>query len=328
MTENNTANGFTNDFRSAQPQHVSAACASPTEEHLVFAPALSTADWNAEWQQMQNARNRPDNSAEWDARALNFPADAQTGPYARRFIDLMGIRPGETVFDMGCGTGSIALPLGELGHKVVAADFSQGMLDRMQAVMESQGIRTVFPKLMSWDEDWAAKGVRTGMVDICVASRSIATHDLRDSLLRLTDIARRRVCITLPTGSSPRTDERILSELGLSDAVFRQHLYAICILANEGLFPRVDYIQSQRYETFASHEEAAESLQRMIDNAAGAVTTEAQRQSAYARLHAWLNDNLVANDQVGSLDKHGLPQKALCLRNPRIITWAFISWDK
>ena len=110
--------------------------------------------------------------------------------------------------------------------------------------------------------------------------------------------------------------------------MFRQHLYAICILANEGLFPRVDYIQSQRYETFASHEEAAESLQRMIDNAAGAVTTEAQRQSAYARLHAWLNDNLVANDQVGSLDKHGLPQKALRLRNPRIITWAFISWDK
>ena len=239
----------------------------------------------------------------------------------------MGIRPGETVFDMGCGTGAIALPLGELGHKVVAADFSQGMLDRMQAVMESPGIRTVFPKLMSWDEDWAAKGVRTGMVDICVASRSIATHDLRDSLLRLTDIARRRVCITLPTGSSPRTDERILSELGLSDAVFRQHLYAICILANEGLFPRVDYIQSQRYETFASHEEAAESLQRMIDNAAGAVTTGAQRQSAYARLHAWLNDNLVENGHVGSLDKHGLPQKALRLRNPRIITWAFISWD-
>ena len=90
----------------------------------------------------------------------------------------MGIRPGETVFDMGCGTGAIALPLGELGHKVVAADFSQGMLDRMQAVIESQGIRTVFSKLMSWDEDWAAKGVRTGMVDICVASRSIATRTI------------------------------------------------------------------------------------------------------------------------------------------------------
>ena len=44
MTENNTANCFTNDFRSAQPQHVSAACASPTEENLAFAPALSTAD--------------------------------------------------------------------------------------------------------------------------------------------------------------------------------------------------------------------------------------------------------------------------------------------
>lgn len=29
------------------------------------------------------------------------------------------------------------------------------------------------------------------MVDVCTASRSIATADMRDSLLRLTDIARR-----------------------------------------------------------------------------------------------------------------------------------------
>lgn len=291
-------------------------------------PTLSTTDWNAEWIALQDARRQADDAAQWDERALNFPVDMHAGAYARRFIELMGILPGETVFDMGCGTGAIALPLAELGHKVVAADFSQGMLDRMQGLMDAQGVRTVFPKLMSWDEDWAAKGVRTGMVDVCVASRSIATRDLRDSLLRLTDIARRRVCITLPTGSSPRTDERIMCELGLSDAVFRQHLYAICILAEEGLLPRVDYIRSERFETFECAEEAAASLRRMIDNAAGAVVTEAQRQSAFARLHAWLNDNLVENEHAGDPDKHGLPQKALRLRNPRVITWAFISWDK
>ena len=42
------------------------------------------------------------------------------------------------------------------------------------------------------------------MTDVAIASRSIATADLRDALLRLTEVARRRVCITLATGSPPR----------------------------------------------------------------------------------------------------------------------------
>lgn len=299
-----------------------------TAEATPFTPLLTTTDWNAEWMDLQAARRKADDPAYWDKRAHSFPTDTKPSAYAQRFIELAQIRPGETVFDMGCGTGALSLPLGLAGHKVVAADFSQGMLNRMSEVLAEANVRTVFPKQMSWEEDWAAKGVRTGMVDVCVASRSIATSNLRDSLLRLTDIARRRVCITLTTGSSPRTDARIMAELGLADALCPDYLYAINILAHEGILPQVNYIHSERFDTYDTPEEAAESLRRMIDGATGAITSEADRQAAYARLHAWLNDNLVPNEHAGGPDVHGLPQKALRLRNPRIITWAFIAWDK
>ena len=66
----------------------------------------------------------------------------------------------------------------------------------------------------------------------------------------------------------------------------------------------------------------------VIEEIRGAVVGEQQRQAAYARLHAWLNDNLVPNEHAGSPDGHGGVQKALRLRNPRVITWAFIAWDK
>ncbi len=291
-------------------------------------PLLGHVDWNEEWMSLQARRRKPDDPAYWNGRAHDFPADTEVSPYAKRFVELSGIKPGETVFDMGCGTGAVALPLGLAGHKVVAADFSQNMLDRMSSIMEQAKVTTVFPKLLSWDENWAAKGVREGMVDVCVASRSIATANLRDSLLRLTEVARRRVCITLTTGSSPRTDEAIMAELGLEDALCRDYLYAINILAKEGLLPRVDYIRSQRFDTYDSAEEAATHLRRMIDGAAGAIENEAQRQAAYARLDVWLANNLIENDQAGQADVHGKPQKALRLTNPRVITWAFISWDK
>lgn len=291
-------------------------------------PLLGHTDWNEEWMSLQARRRKPDDPAYWNGRAHDFPADTKVGPYAQRFVELARIKPGETIFDMGCGTGAIALPLGLAGHKVVAADFSQSMLDRMSSVMEQANVRTVFPKLLSWDEDWVAKGVREGMVDVCVASRSIATANLRDSLLRLTEVARRRVCVTLTTGSSPRTDEVIMAELGLEDALCRDYLYAINILAAEGLLPQVDYIRSQRFDTYGSSEEAAAHLRRMIDGAAGAIENEAQRQAAYARLDAWLADNLIENDQAGQPDGHGKTQKSLRLAKPRVITWAFIAWDK
>ena len=211
-----------------------------------FVNPLTARDWNEEWKRLQQARRRFDDASYWDKRSATFTTKDAPNPYVERFLELAGIREGETVFDMGCGTGALSVPLGKRGHKVVAADFSQGMLGQLREALDREGVRTVFPKQMSWADDWPSLGVRPGMVDVALASRSVATADLRDSLLRLTDVARRRVCVTLATGSSPRTDERILNAMGLSSVLGRDYLYAFNILANEGLRPEVSYIDSAR----------------------------------------------------------------------------------
>ena len=154
--------------------------------HDEFTPLLTTTDWNEEWKELQKVRRHADDAAFWDKRSATFTHQDAPNLYVEKFLEYLDILPGETVFDMGCGTGALAVPLGEAGHKVVAADFSQGMLDQMQARLDEAGVRTVFPKLMSWEDDWPAFGVREGMTDVAIASRSIATADLRDALLRLT----------------------------------------------------------------------------------------------------------------------------------------------
>ena len=292
-----------------------------------FVPLLTTRDWNEEWKDLQKARRRFDDAAYWDKRAPSFTTKDAPSPYVERFLELAGVREGETVFDMGCGTGALAVPLGRAGHKVVAADFSQGMLDHLQRELDEQDVRTVFPKRLSWSDDWPAAGVRPGMVDVCVASRSIATADMKDALLRLTDVARRRVCVTLATGASPRTDERVLAAVGLEHVPGRDYLYAFNILANEGLRPEVSYIDSTRTDTFDSVEEARESLGRMVVDAA-AFASEADRARALERLDDWLGDNLAANEHAGAPDERGVPEKRLRLREPRVVTWAFIAWNK
>lgn len=293
-----------------------------------FVPQLTSNDWNEEWKQLQQARRRFDDAGYWDKRAATFTTKDAPNPYVERFLELAGIRDGETVFDMGCGTGALSVPLGKRGNKVVAADFSRGMLDRLQETLDREGVRTVFPKQMSWSDDWPALGVRPGMVDVAIASRSVATTDLRDSLLRLTDVARRRVCVTLATGSSPRTDERILNAIGLTSVLGRDYLYAFNILANEGLRPEVAHIDSARTDTFDSLDDAFGVFACMVEDATAAFVNDEDRAAALERLRPWLEENLVENERAGQPDKKGLPEKLLRLREPRVVTWAFIAWDK
>lgn len=88
-------------------------------------------DWAAAWKEEQLRRNNPDNADMWNERAKGFAKTCGTSPYATAFLERAAIRGGETVLDMGCGSGTLALPLARAGHEVYACDFSQGMLDAL-----------------------------------------------------------------------------------------------------------------------------------------------------------------------------------------------------
>ena len=301
-----------------------------------FRPLLGTIDWNEEWKELQRARRHADDAAYWDKRSATFATKDAPNPYVDRFLELARIQPGESVFDMGCGTGALSVPLAAAGHRVTAADFSQGMLDKLREGLDERGCaQNATLVKMSWSDDWRAFGVEPGSADVALASRSIATADLRDSLMRLTDVARRRVCVTLSTGTSPRSDEGLLADLGIRGKLGYDYLYAFNILANDGLRPEISYIDSLRDDTFDSREDARASFARMVDSALGAPETyvdapafEAARSRAMARLEEWLDANLVPNENAGKLDRKGVPQGRLRTTRPRTISWAFISWDK
>lgn len=101
---------------------------------------LLSADWNGEWMRLQAARHRADDSFEWDKRARHF-RPLETAPYARDFMKLLALEPGESVLDMGCGAGSIAIPLAQAGHAVIAADFSPLCWAPLMPALSTMGSR-------------------------------------------------------------------------------------------------------------------------------------------------------------------------------------------
>lgn len=297
-------------------------------EHTNFLPILTTTDWNAEYRTMQQFRRKTDDAAYWDKRAQTFTTKDAPNAYVEDFLQRAAILPGETIFDMGCGTGALALPLAHAGHNVCAADFSAGMLDQMMQQAAAQSISSITPMQMSWEDNWLAHGITENAFDVALASRSIAVADLRTALLKLTSVARRRVCITLATGSSPRTDERILREIGLPTLFGKDYLYAFNILANEGIKAEVSYIESTRDYTFDSYDEALAHFSAMVTDAAKSYASERDIERALINLEDWLSAELIANESAGLPDKKGVAQGAWRLRKPRTVTWAFLSWNK
>lgn len=299
-----------------------------------------------EWRRLDGRRRKPDSQEHWDERAKSFSFKDTPDAYLRSFISKAGITGKETVLDMGCGTGSLAVALASLGCSVVAADFSKGMLDRLRLKAAEKGMLwevgaselaldgspagdvgtcplevqagKILPLRMSWEEDWTNYGLGEGSVDVAVASRSVITHDLEDSLQKLSAVARERVCVTVGTGVSPRVDIRVAHAMGLELERHNDALFVFGIASDLGYEPTVSYIHSPRTKSYISPDEAYYSLLKTRDYLADTADQISVEESAY-RLRSFLAEHLVEIEEDGT--------KRWTLDQPRFVPWAFISWD-
>lgn len=279
---------------------------------------LLETDWNEEWKALQAKRRGPDDPSFWDARARHF-RPRETHPYAQAFLELTGIRAGETVLDMGCGAGSLAIPLAHAGHRVIAVDFSPRMLAVLDETARECGLfDRIDPVQLAWDDDWRLAGIEPKSVDVALASRSIATADLKAALGKLTAAARRRCAITLIAGASPRYDEHIMDAIGASVTRSGDYVYAFNILIGMGLTPEVRYIASPRRDTFDSLEDGVADFSRMLEDG---------NEDRIDELRAYIAQHMVENPHVGEPGSKGRPQGAYMLDHIRMVRWAHLSWD-
>lgn len=251
----------------------------------------------------------------WNMRAQTFSAMCGRNRYADEFIEKLALNEGEAVFDMGCATGSLAVPMAQRGHQVFACDFSPKMLENLQARMEGEGQLPIKPKLMAWQDDWDAVGFGPDSVDVAIASRSIPSgvdgSFLPQAIDKLDRIARRRVAITVAASTLPAREPRLLAHLGRAIPSGREDAEAIGILAAKGRYPELSYIICPRPMHFALLEAGVSELRRM----AGEPLTQAEEAAfqTYAAQH------------FHAVERDG--KEAFELDYPLMVHWAFIAWS-
>lgn len=279
---------------------------------------LLSTNWNEEWKALQAGRRAADDPSFWDKRAKHFKP-RETHPYARDFLKLADIHDGESVLDMGCGGGSLAIPLARKGCTVLACDFSAPMLDVVrEGARYFEVEHRIETKLLAWDDDWQAAGMKPRSVDVALASRSIATTDLEGALAKLDRMARRRCCITLVANASPRYDEHVMNAIGASVTRSHDYVYAFNILIGMGRLPEVAYIRSPRRDTFDSLDAGVADFARML---------EGGNEDKLDELRSYIAAHMVENPQAGQPGSKGEAQSRYMLDHVRTVHWAFISWD-
>lgn len=240
------------------------------------------------------ARRRRKPAEAWDERAARLSRKTQRSSYVDDFIARMDLRDADSLLDVGCGPGTICLPLAGKLKRVIGLDFSQGMLDELQANAGMQSLNNVETLRLSWEDDWSA----VPACDIVVASRSTMVDDMAAALHKLNDKAQQRVYLTHLVGGGHLN--AIVSEvIGRAIPTQPDYIYVVNLLHQMGLHPRLDFIS---HEALPGRYDGFREFARRASWALGALS-----EAEIARLRAW-------HDQ----ERAALPP----------MRWAFIWWEK
>jgi len=263
-------------------------------------------DWNVLWKQDYRRRRSASDDLPnyWNRRAPSFARRGQGSPYTEAFLALMAPEPHWSVLDMGCGPGTLAIPLAGLVQRVTAVDFSEVMIERLVQGCAEQGLQNVRAIHGGWEDDWDRAGI--GLHDVAIASRSLIVEDLEEALLKLDRSARHRVYLSFQVGDGPR-DKGALEALGRKVQKGADYLYVYNLLHQLGIYANVQILKLDDERVFASPEEALEFFQVFIRDL---------EPTEEVRLRAYLAENLIPKEGVW------------VLKGRQARDWALIWWEK
>ena len=260
-----------------------------------------------------NTINR-DSRAYWNKRAATFTRFA-TGEYERWLMDLLALEAGDEVLDMGCATGTLAVPLARAGHRVHGCDFAEAML----AVLEERAAAENLPitsHLLAWEDDWENAGLGENSVDVAFASRSLMSGDVSACVRKLDAAARSRAVVVVPDSLLPSRDPRLLTYLGRTARPPRIVRDVTRALASLGRLPVFARTQTFRPMRFSSVDEARSDLRRL----AGPEPFTAREQRLFDAYSAQHIVRRAAKSPSGETSQVWVLDYALP------VTWVFIGW--
>lgn len=113
----------------------------------------------------------------WNRRASTWDHHGVTGlgKVIAAVLEQAGAEAGKVAVDLGCGTGTLAIPLAERGVEVTAVDLSRAMVERLEAKAAEAGLTNVTCQVAAVEH----LDLPPASADLVVSN--YALHHLRDA---------------------------------------------------------------------------------------------------------------------------------------------------
>jgi SAM-dependent methyltransferase len=271
---------------------------------------FNTIDWNTMWQE-ESGRSHWDNSSSkalWDKRADSFdkrinrvkdgePRDKDD--YISKMLDRIEVKPDCTVLDIGCGPGTLTIPLAQKAKSVTGLDISPEMLKRLKINAEKIGLNNIYYLNESWQD--AFTGGQLGKYDIVVASRSMMSGNMEMALSTVIRITGQAAYLTFPVVHLP-LDFEVYQAIGRGNKKHPPYIYILNLLYQKGVKANCEILYSKVKVQFPTIEEAIADMQWRTDP----FTPDEQK-----KVRSYLTEIFAGQKDAATLTHEGKSQWAL-----------------
>ena len=205
-------------------------------------------DWNELWKALhvsspERAEKDRNPAAHWDKRAAAYRRVTRDERSAtEQELAILGVQSGETVLDMGAGTGRLAVPVARTAAHVTALDPSEGMLAILRERMTAEGLTNYSCLRKRWEDAVIGKDIEPH--DVVIAAFSLGFYDLAAALEKLDAAARRAVYLFWHAGEWRDPDEMALYRAVFGEEAtmrkgYPDYIYPVNILHDAGIYPNI-----------------------------------------------------------------------------------------
>ncbi len=210
-------------------------------------------DWVSFWaERLENKINK-----NWDEAAPGFYKRTRKDDYQDALFDKLILDENDTVLDVGCGEGSITIPIAKKVKKVIGIDSSPKMLEFLEKRANENNITNI-KTILKPIEDITYDEI--GDVDVIVCSRSLnGIIPIDKTLSELNKIANKYVFITIFGPENKKIEKDFEKELGIKTEDFPDYNYFFNIMFNQGIYANIERFDLNNYREYNSIEEAMDN---------------------------------------------------------------------
>ena len=216
-------------------------------------------DWLGFWAEKLSTKVDKD----WDKAAPGFFKRTRKDDYQDALFEKLILDENDTVLDVGCGEGSVTIPIAKRVKKVIGIDSSPKMLEYLEKRAEENNINNIETVLKPIEE---IKYDEIGDVDVVVCSRSLnGIIPIDEVLLELDRIANKYVFITIFGPENKKIEKDFDKEIGIKTEDFPDYNYFFNILFNLGIYANVERFDLNNYREYDSIDEAIDNGKFRLD---------------------------------------------------------------